>query len=97
MPVKTIASPALSAAAITSLSRIDPPGWITAVTPAAAAASSPSAKGKKATEATTEPYARLSGRLAAFAAASAFQAAMRALSTRFIWPAPMPAVARPLA
>ena len=30
MPVKTIASPASSAAAITSSSRIEPPGWITA-------------------------------------------------------------------
>jgi phosphoribosylaminoimidazolecarboxamide formyltransferase/IMP cyclohydrolase len=34
--VKTIARPALSAAAITSASRIDPPGWITAVAPAGA-------------------------------------------------------------
>ena len=34
MPVKTIARPAASAAAITSSSRTDPPGWITAVAPA---------------------------------------------------------------
>ena len=34
MPVKTIARPASSAAAMTSLSRIDPPGWIRAVAPA---------------------------------------------------------------
>jgi len=35
--VNTIATPAASAAAITSLSRIEPPGWITAVAPAATA------------------------------------------------------------
>ena len=34
MPVKTIAMPRSSAAAITSSSRIEPPGWITAVAPA---------------------------------------------------------------
>ena len=60
--MNTIASPASSAALITSSSRIEPPGWITAVAPASAAARSPSAKGKKASEATTEPLARLSGR-----------------------------------
>ena len=45
---KTIAAPARSAAAITSPSRMLPPGWITAVAPAWSAASSPSANGKKA-------------------------------------------------
>ena len=59
MPVKTMARPRSSAAAITSSSRIEPPGWMTAVAPASAAASRPSAKGKKASEATTEP--RVSG------------------------------------
>jgi hypothetical protein len=54
-PVKTMASPAASAAAITSASLTDPPGWITAVAPASAAARRPSGKGKKASEATTEP------------------------------------------
>ena len=34
MPVNTIAMPASSAAAITSASRTDPPGWMTAVAPA---------------------------------------------------------------
>ena len=58
MPVKTIARPASSAAAITSSSRIEPPGWITAVAPASTAASRPSAKGKKASEATAEPIVR---------------------------------------
>ena len=58
-----MARPLSSAAAITSSSRIEPPGWMTAVAPASAAASSPSANGKKASEATTEP--RVSGSLAA--------------------------------
>ena len=55
MPVSTMAMPALSAAAITSPSRIEPPGWMTAVAPAAMAASRPSANGKNASEATTLP------------------------------------------
>src|SRR6478672_10957616 len=46
---------------MTSSSRIEPPGWMTAVAPASAAASSPSAKGKKASEATAEPTVRDSG------------------------------------
>ena len=68
MPVNSIASPASSAAAITSSSRIEPPGWITAVAPASTAASSPSAKGKKASEATAEPIVRGSGQPLASAA-----------------------------
>ena len=52
--------------------------------PAAAAASKPSAKGKKASEATTDPLARLSGRPAACAASCALWAAVRELSTRDI-------------
>ena len=78
MPVKTIASPASSAAAITSSSRIEPPGWITAVAPASAAASRPSAKGKKASDATAEPIVRGSPQPALSAASLAFQAAIRA-------------------
>ena len=97
MPVNTIARPCASAAAITSWSRMDPPGWITAVAPASAAASSPSAKGKKASDATTEPLVRGSLRPAALAAYCAFKAAIRALSTRLIWPAPIPTVAASLA
>ena len=42
---------------MTSSSRIEPPGWITAVAPAATAWSRPSAKGKKASEAQAEPLA----------------------------------------
>ncbi|MBI3354831.1 MAG: hypothetical protein HY034_08100, partial [Nitrospirae bacterium] len=44
MPVNTIAILCLSAAAITSSSRIEPPGWIIAFIPAFAAAFMPSAK-----------------------------------------------------
>ena len=55
MPVNNIARPAASAAAMTSSSRIDPPGWITAVAPASAAVSRPSANGKNASDATAEP------------------------------------------
>ncbi|GJD73999.1 hypothetical protein CFIICLFH_2232 [Methylobacterium goesingense] len=72
---------------------MDPPGWITAVAPASAAAISPSAKGKNASEATTEPFARLSATPRRRAPSAAFQAAMREESTRDIWPAPMPTVA----
>ena len=96
-PVNTMASPALSAAAITSSSRCDPPGWITAVAPASMATSNPSAKGKKASEATTEPRVSGSGSPAAVAASCALRAAIAAESTRLICPAPMPTVARPLA
>ena len=46
-PVNTMAMPCSSAALITSSSRIEPPGWITAVAPASIAASSPSANGKE--------------------------------------------------
>ena len=77
--MNTIASPASSAAAITSSSRIDPPGWITAVAPASTAASSPSANGKNASEATAEPIVRGSAQPALSAASFAFHAAMRAL------------------
>ena len=65
--------------------------------PASAAASRPSANGKKASEATTEPLARGSVSPAALAASCDFQAAMRVLSTRLICPAPMPTVAPSLA
>ena len=53
MWVNTMANPASSAAAITSASRREPPGWITAETPASATCRNPSAKGKKASEAAT--------------------------------------------
>src|SRR6185312_2643198 len=47
-PVNSIATPASSAAAIASSSRLLPPGWTIAVTPALMSTSRPSRKGKKA-------------------------------------------------
>src|SRR3954469_5353561 len=44
-PVNTMASPSSSAFSMIFSSRIPPPGWITAATPAAAAASMPSSNG----------------------------------------------------
>ena len=57
-PVSTTAMPLASAAFRTSSSPFEPPGWITAVQPASAATSRASGKGKKASEATTAPFAR---------------------------------------
>ena len=54
-------------------------------------------EGKKASEATAEPIVRGSAQPAFSAASLAFQAAIRADSSRFIWPAPIPAVAPSLA
>ena len=62
------------AAAITSSSRIEPPGWTIARTPAAKAASGPSANGKNPSDASTAPWAR----------SSALSTAMRTESTRLI-------------
>ena len=85
MLVKTIAMPRSFAAWMTSLSRIEPPGWMAQVAPASAAAIRPSGKGKKASLATALPARE---RPASFA----FQMAMREASMRDIWPAPMPRV-----
>src|SRR6185312_7025025 len=85
VPVKTIAMPRSSAAAMTSASRMLPPGWITQVAPTSATTSSPSRNGKKASDATADPC-RLRP------AFSALMAAMRAESMRLIWPAPTPNV-----
>ena len=63
MPVNTIATSCSSAALITSASRIEPPGWITAVAPASIATSKPSGNGKNASEATTEPLVSGAGEL----------------------------------
>ena len=67
------------AAAMTSLSRTEPPGWMAQVAPASAAAMRPSGNGKKASLATTLPARERP-------ASSAFQMAMREASTRDIWP-----------
>jgi hypothetical protein len=45
-PVKIMATAPRSAASMTSRSRIDPPGWMIAVTPASIARSTPSGNGK---------------------------------------------------
>ena len=75
--------PRLGLAAMTSSSRSEPPGWITAVAPAFATTSRPSRNGKKASEAHTVPaVSRPTSR--------ARITAKRAESTRFIWPAPTP-------
>src|SRR6266481_1943807 len=83
IPVNTIPKPSRSAAAITSASRTEPPGWITAVAPALAASSTPSGNGKKASEATTLPAS----------GDCAFITASFTESTRLICPAPTPSVA----
>src|SRR5256712_12206383 len=57
IPVKTIAIPCASAAAITSSSRIDPPGWATTATPPFASSSMPSRNGKYASLTATLPRA----------------------------------------
>ena len=51
MPVKTIAMPRSLAAAMTSSSRMLPPGWITATAPLSATTSRPSRNGKNASDA----------------------------------------------
>lgn len=51
VPVKYIVTPAFFAASTTSSSRTEPPGWTTALTPAAVRISRPSGKGKNASEA----------------------------------------------
>ena len=53
MPVKIIFTLALFAASITSLSRIDPPGWIIVLTPDLTKFLIPSAKGKNPSDAAT--------------------------------------------
>ena len=53
--MKYIVTPAAAAASTTSGSRIEPPGATTARTPASSRTWRPSANGKNASEATTEP------------------------------------------
>ena len=72
-----IAMPRSSAAAITSASRTEPPGWIAAVAPASAAAINPSGNGKNASLQTTLPWSESP-------ASPAFHTAMRLESTRLI-------------
>ena len=86
MPVKSITRPALFAALITFLSFIEPPGWIIASTPASASSSTPSGKGKKASDAATE-FAIYSG-----ANCNAFLDAILQLSNLLGCPSPIPIV-----
>ncbi len=53
-------TPAALQAAMVSSSRIEPPGWTIARTPASMRICGPSANGKNASEAQTEPRARSS-------------------------------------
>ena len=53
--VKIIEMPAASAASTTSWSRLEPPGWMIAVTPASTASCGPSENGKNASEASAPP------------------------------------------
>ncbi len=77
MPVKIMAIPRSFAAAMTSSSRTEPPGWMAQVAPASAAARSPSGKGKKASLPTALPFRERP-------ASAAFQTATREASTRDI-------------
>ena len=85
VPVNAMVMPCSSAAAITSASLTEPPGWMAALAPASAAAIKPSGKGKNASLQTTLP-------LSESFASCAFQTAMRLASTRLICPAPIPTV-----
>ena len=91
MPVNTMAMPCSSAASITSSSRIEPPGWITAVAPASIG--DQQAVGERE-ERVGGDHRALGQRLGELQLPSprprALRAAMRAASTRLIWPAPMP-------
>ena len=92
MPENTIDKPSLLAASITSSSLIDPPGWIIDVTPASATAIRPSAKGKNASEASTDPSAILVFNPANSEAFFDLIAAICEESILLIWPAPIPTV-----
>ena len=91
-PVKTIASPASSAAAITSSSRIEPPGWITAVAPPRPPPSARRGRERRRPRPRRCPGQRR-GQAQRLGHALGLRAAMRQLSTRLIWPAPTPTVA----
>lgn len=56
MPVMTIAIPLLLQYSMVSLSRMEPPGCMTAFMPASCAISTQSANGKNASDAITAPF-----------------------------------------
>ena len=95
IPVNTMAMPAASAAAITSSSRTEPPGWMTAVAPARGCLE-PVGEREERVRGDDRAAGRRLGSRGLGGVSAAFCAAMRALSTRLIWPAPMPTVAPPL-
>src|SRR5439155_7074524 len=84
-PVRSMATPRDSAAAIDSSSRTDPPGCAMAVIPAWAAISTESGNGKNASEQSTAPRTSCPER-------SALKSASRTASTRDDCPAPIPSV-----
>ncbi len=85
MAVNTMARPAASAASITSSSRIEPPGWITAVAPASAIDHERVGEGEEGVRRRHRAFASGSADSpCALAASPAFHAAMRAASTRDI-------------
>ena len=98
MPVNTMATPWSSAASITSSSRTEPPGWITAVAPASIGDEQAVGEREEGVGGDHRAFGQRlleAGCLARRPAA--LRAAMRAESTRLIWPAPMPTVAPSLA
>src|SRR5437867_2038488 len=84
-PVRSIATPRDSAAAIDSSSRTDPPGCAMAAIPALAAISTESGNGKKASEQRIAPRTSCPER-------SALRSARRTASTLDDCPAPIPSV-----
>src|SRR2546430_4530374 len=89
-PVSTIARSCRSAAAITSASFTEPPGWMIARTPAWAASSTPSGEGKNASEANTAPAG-------SWPCWRGLWTARNEAYTRDVWPAPIPLAASPRA
>ena len=84
-PVTSIVPPAASTAATASASRIEPPGWAKAVTPAARHTSIASGNGKNASDPQAAPWVD-----AAPSIAWALATAWRAASTREVCPLPIP-------
>ena len=82
-----MAMPCSSHASMLSSSRMEPPGWMMAVTPKLASASTLSRNGKNASDAATRFFG---SRPMRSHASSARSPAKRPESTRFGWPGPMP-------
>ncbi len=79
---------------MTSSSRIDPPGWMTAVAPASAADEQSVGEGEEGVGGDDRADGERLSQPAASAASERLAGGdARELSTRLIWPAPMPTVA----